>query len=49
MDSAGDLEEDESSPVGSLLDIKDEQTDPGVKEEVGCRNDGISNCIEICD
>ena len=49
VDSAGDLEEGESSSVRSSVDIKKKETDPRVKEEVGCRNDGISNCIEIYD
>ena len=49
VDSVGELEEGESSSLGGLLDIKEKETDPRVKEEVGCRNDGISNCIEIYD
>ena len=48
VDSFGNLEEGESSSVGGLLDINEKETDPRVKE-VGCRNDGISNCIEIYD
>ena len=54
VDSVGDLEEDELSSVGSSVetsseDSEEEETDPQVKEEVGCRNDGIFNSIEICN
>ena len=47
VDSSGDLEEDESSSVGSSVetsseDSEEEETDPRVKGEVGSRNDGIS-------
>ena len=54
VDSVGDLEEGESSSLGSLLDIRlinseEEESDPRVKEEVGSRNDGIFNSIEVCD
>jgi len=53
VDSVGDLEEDELSSVGSSVetsseDSEEEETDPQVKE-VGCRNDGIFNSIEICN
>ena len=46
--SAGDSE-GESSSVGSSVetsseDSEEEETDPQVKEEVGCRNDGIRVC-----
>ena len=48
------LEEGESSSVRwsvetSSEDSEEEEADPRVKEEVGSRNDGISNCIEIYD
>ena len=51
--SAGDSE-GESSSVGSSVetsseDSEEEETDPRVKEEVGSRNDGIFNSIEVCD
>ena len=46
VDSAGALEEDESSSVGSSY--FEEPDDPRVQEEVGGRNDGVSNSIEIC-
>ena len=54
VDSVGDSEEGESSSVGSSVktsseDSEEEETDPRVKEEVGCRNDGIFNSIEVCD
>ena len=42
VDSVGNLEEDESSSLGSS-----EEADPRVKEEVGSRNDGIFISIEI--
>ena len=52
VDSVGDLEEDESSSVGSSVETSsedsDEEEDPRVKE-VGSRNDGIFNCINIFD
>ena len=49
VDSSGDLEEGESSSVEALFgDSEEEETDPRL-EEVGCRNDGIFNSIEICD
>ena len=52
VDSVGDLEEDGSSSVGrsvetSSEDSEEEETDPQVKEEVGCGNDGIS-CEQLC-
>ena len=54
VDSVGDLEEDKSSSIGSSVetsseDSEEEETDPRVKEDVGSRNDGIFNSIEICD
>ena len=54
VDSVGDLEEDESSSVGSSVetsseDSEEEEEDPRVKEEVGSRNDGIFISIEIYD
>ena len=50
--SVGDLEEGESSSVGSSVetsseDSEEEETDPQVKEEVGSRNDGIFISIKI--
>ena len=45
VDSVGDLEEDESSSVGSLYfedSEEDEPDDPRVQEKVGSGNDGIS-------
>ena len=42
VDSVGDLEEDESSSVGSS-DSEEDEPDPRVQEKVGSRNDGISN------
>ena len=49
VDSARDLEEDESSSVGSSDSEEDEPDDPQVQEEVCSRYDGISNSTEICD
>ena len=54
VDSVGNLEEDESSSVGSSVetsseDSEEEETDPQVKEEVGSRNDGIFNSMKRCD
>ena len=54
VDSVGDLEEGESSSVGSSVEAsseksEEEETDPRVKEEVGSRNGGIFNSIEVCD
>ena len=54
LDSVGDLEEGELSSIGSSVetsseDSEEEETDPRVKEEVGSRNDGIFNSIEVCD
>ena len=54
VDSSGDLEVGESSSVGSSVetlseDSEEEESDPRAKEEVGCRNDGIFNSIEIYD
>ena len=54
MDSVGNLEEDESSSVGSSVetsseDSEEEETDPQVKEEVGSRNGGIFNSMKRCD
>ena len=48
---SGDLEEDELSTVGSLLfeASEEDESDPRVQEEVGSRNDGISNSVEICE
>ena len=48
---SGDLEEDELSSVGSLLfeASEEDESDPRVQEEVGSRNDGISNSVEICE
>ena len=53
VDSVGNLAEGESSSVGSSVetsseDSEEEETDPQVKE-VGSRNDGIFNSIEVCD
>ena len=39
-----------SSSLGSLLRLmnsEEEESDPRVKEEVGSRNDGIFNSIEV--
>ena len=52
--SVGDLEEDESSSVGSSVetsseDSEEEETYLRVKEEVGSRNNGIFISIKICD
>ena len=47
--SVGKLAEGESSSLGSLLEIKEEETDPRVKEEVGSTNGGIFNSIEVYD
>ena len=49
VDSARDLEENESSSVGSSDSEEDEPDDPQVQEKVGSRYDGISNSTEICD
>ena len=54
VDSVGDLEESESSSIRNSVetlseDSEGEETDPQVKEEVGSRNDGIFNSIEVCD
>ena len=54
VDSSGDLDEGESRSVGSSVetssdDSEEEEKDPRVEEEVGCRNDGIFNSIEIYD
>ena len=42
VDSVWDLEEDESSSVGSSDSEEDEPDDSRVQEKVGSRNDGIS-------
>ena len=52
VDSVGNLEDNESSSVGSSVetsseDSEEEEADPRVKEEVGSRNDGIFISIEI--
>ena len=39
-------EEDESGSAGGS---EEDESDPRVQEEVGSRNDGISNSVEICD
>ena len=54
VDSVGDLAEGESSSVRSSVetsseDSDEEETDLRVEEEVGSRNDGIFNCINIFD
>ena len=41
-DSAGDVEEEESSSVRSSDSEEDEPDDPRVQEKVGSRNEGIS-------
>ena len=50
VDSGGDLEEDEvayiRSPFSSLFEV---EPDPRVQEEVGSRNDEVSNSTEISD
>ena len=53
VDSVGDLAEGELSSVGSSVETSsedsDEEEDPRVKEEVGSRNVGVFNNIEIFD
>ena len=54
VDSSGDLEEGESSFVRSSAetsseDSEEEEADLRVEEEVGSRNDGIFNSIEVYD
>ena len=44
--SAGASEEDESGSAGGS---EEDESDPRVQEEVGSRNDGISNSTEVCD
>ena len=46
-DSEGELSSVGSSVETSSEDSEEEETDPQVKEEVGCRNDGIS-CEQLC-
>ena len=41
VDSGGDS--------GSAGDSEEDEPDPRVQEEVGSKNDGISNSTEICD
>ena len=52
VDSSGDLEEGESSSVGSSVetlseDLEEEEAYPRVEEEVGHRNDSIFISIKI--
>ena len=53
VDSVGDLAEGELISVGSSVETSsedsDEEEDPRVKEEVGSRNVGVFNSIEIFD
>ena len=52
VDSVGNLEEGESSPVGSSVETSSEDSeeeDPRVQKEVGSRNDGIFISIETYD
>ena len=50
--SSEDLEEDESSSVGSSVEtlsenLEEEKSNPRVQKEVGSRNDGIFNSIDM--